>query len=41
MTEITGSQNEAKNHNKWHHNKLIYGTNDEESIFSSCTYIEN
>ena len=41
MTKIVGSQNETKNHAKWHDNMLICGANDEEFTFSSCTYIKN
>ena len=39
MTKTVGSQNETKNHAKWHDDMLIYDANDEESIFSSCTLI--
>ena len=41
MTNIVGTQNEIKNHAKWHDNTLICGANDEEFTFSSCTHIKN
>ena len=41
MTEIVGSQNDTKNHAKWHDNSLICGGSDEEFTFSSSTYIKN
>jgi len=41
MLEIVASQNETKNHTKWHGDTLIYGTNDKEFAFPFCRYIKN